>query len=187
MTAPCEEALRISRGAPDWLEATAPVRTIARAIKEAGIPARVSRNAGGFVCNHLYFGALQYLSDKRSAIPAVFVHLPVTPEQTPRGASAKRLTSARSRGRAARRRHGDARPIGGGRSGVTSAPLYLGVDGGATRSRARLRDADGQLLAEASGAAANIHVDFAAAIAAMRAACRRGSGKGQARRRPIAG
>ena len=85
-------ALRISRAAPEWLEATAPVRTIASAIKEAGIPARVSRNAGGFVCNHLYFGALQYLSEKRSAIPAVFVHLPVTPEQAPRGANERRLT-----------------------------------------------------------------------------------------------
>jgi glucosamine kinase len=52
---------------------------------------------------------------------------------------------------------------------VTSAPLFLGVDGGATRCRARLRDADGRALAEASGAAANIHVDFSAAVAAMRA------------------
>jgi pyroglutamyl-peptidase len=85
-------ALRISRAAPEWLETMASVRTIARAITGAGIPARVSRDAGGFVCNHLYFGALQYLSDKRSAIPAVFVHLPVTPEQAPRGANEKRLT-----------------------------------------------------------------------------------------------
>jgi pyroglutamyl-peptidase len=89
-------ALRISRGAPEWLEAAAPVRTIARAIKEAGIPARVSRSAGAFVCNHLYFGALQYLSDKRSAIPAVFLHLPVTPEQPPPGVSARRLTPAKA-------------------------------------------------------------------------------------------
>lgn len=51
---------------------------------------------------------------------------------------------------------------------MTSARLYLGVDGGATRCRARLRDADGEALAEASGATANIHVDFAAAVAAMR-------------------
>jgi pyroglutamyl-peptidase len=89
-------ALRISRGAPERLEAAAPVRAIARAIKEAGIPARVSRNAGGFVCNHLYFGALQYLRDKRSTTRAVFVHLPVTPEQTLQGASAKRLTAAKA-------------------------------------------------------------------------------------------
>ena len=53
---------------------------------------------------------------------------------------------------------------------MSRAPLTLGVDGGATRCRARLRDGDGELLAEASGAAANIHVDFAAAVAAMRAA-----------------
>ena len=52
---------------------------------------------------------------------------------------------------------------------MTIAPLFLGVDGGATRSRARLRDAEGRALAEANGAAANIHVDFAAAVAAMRA------------------
>jgi pyroglutamyl-peptidase len=85
-------ALRISRAAPEWLETMASVRTIARAITAAGIPARVSRDAGGFVCNHLYFGALQYLGEKRSPIPAVFVHLPVTPEQAPRGANEKRLT-----------------------------------------------------------------------------------------------
>ena len=53
---------------------------------------------------------------------------------------------------------------------MTASPLTIGVDGGATRCRARLRDAEGRLLAEASGAAANIHVDFAAAIAALRAA-----------------
>jgi glucosamine kinase len=51
---------------------------------------------------------------------------------------------------------------------LTGAPLTIGVDGGATRSRARLRDAQGQALSEASGAAANIHVDFPAAIAVMR-------------------
>jgi glucosamine kinase len=51
---------------------------------------------------------------------------------------------------------------------VNGAPLYLGVDGGATRCRARLRDGKGELLAEASGSAANIHVDFAAAIAVLR-------------------
>ena len=89
-------ALRISRAAPEWLEAAAPVSAIARAIKKAGIPARVSRNAGGFVCNHLYFGALQYLSDTRSAARAVFLHLPATPEQTPPGASAKRMTPAKA-------------------------------------------------------------------------------------------
>ena len=91
-------APRISRAAPDWLEAVAPARIIARAINEAGISARVSKNAGAFVCNHLYFAALQYLRERKSAISAVFVHLPVTPEQTPQGASEKRLTPAEAAG-----------------------------------------------------------------------------------------
>jgi pyroglutamyl-peptidase len=48
-------AAKISGAGPERLEATAPVREIAGAIREAGFPARVSTNAGGFVCNHLYF------------------------------------------------------------------------------------------------------------------------------------
>ncbi len=72
---------------------------------------------------------------------------------------------------------------------MTSAPLFLGVDGGATRCRARLRDGDGRALAEANGAAANIHVDFAAAVAAMRAVVDEALGKAglaESDRAPIA-
>jgi pyroglutamyl-peptidase len=88
------KAVAIAEGAPERLEAAAPVKAIAGAIREAGIPARVSRSAGGFVCNHLYFGALQYLRDTGRATPAVFVHLPATPGQTPPASSAMRLGSA---------------------------------------------------------------------------------------------
>jgi pyroglutamyl-peptidase len=88
------KAVPIAEGGPERLQATTPVKAIADAIKQAGIRARVSRNAGGFVCNHLYFGALQYLRDKRLATPAVFLHLPATPEQAPRTASARPLASA---------------------------------------------------------------------------------------------
>jgi glucosamine kinase len=52
---------------------------------------------------------------------------------------------------------------------MTGAPLTLGVDGGATRCRARLRGPDGKAIAETTGAAANIHVDFTAAISVLRA------------------
>ncbi|HYA75019.1 MAG TPA: BadF/BadG/BcrA/BcrD ATPase family protein, partial [Roseiarcus sp.] len=47
--------------------------------------------------------------------------------------------------------------------------FFLGVDGGATRCRARLRDTAGALLAEVEGPAANIYVDFDGAIGAARA------------------
>jgi glucosamine kinase len=55
---------------------------------------------------------------------------------------------------------------------MSGALLTLGVDGGATRCRARLRDSNGSALVEAAGAAANIHVDFVAAIAVLRALVR---------------
>ncbi len=64
-----------------------------RAIREAKVPARVSTNAGGFVCNHLYFGALRHLADCGSPARAVFVHLPATPQQAPPTANRRRLTT----------------------------------------------------------------------------------------------
>ncbi len=87
-------AAKIAEGAPERLEATAPASEIAEAIRKAGFPARVSTNAGGFVCNHLYFGALQHLSGLGRATRAVFLHLPATPEQTPPRASATRHSAA---------------------------------------------------------------------------------------------
>ncbi len=51
---------------------------------------------------------------------------------------------------------------------MTNAGFFLGVDGGATRCRARLRDAAGAALAEAEGPAANIYVDFDCALDVVR-------------------
>ena len=50
---------------------------------------------------------------------------------------------------------------------------FLGVDGGATRCRARLRAASGAMLAQTSGPAANIYVDYSGALAAVRSAITR--------------
>lgn len=47
-------------------------------------------------------------------------------------------------------------------------PLYfIGLDGGATRCRARLLDSDGRRLGEQTGPAANIYIDFDRSIAAI--------------------
>ena len=70
---------------PETIGTTAPAQAIARAIREAGIPARVSRDAGDYVCNHLYYNALRRFVGAAPPIPAVFIHLPATPEQSPRG------------------------------------------------------------------------------------------------------
>jgi pyroglutamyl-peptidase len=80
--------------APQRLEATAPAAEIARAIREAGFNARVSTNAGGYVCNHLFYGALHHLSAEAPATLAIFLHLPATPGQNPPRASERRLSSS---------------------------------------------------------------------------------------------
>ena len=69
-------------GAP-WLETKARAGEIAGAIRDDGGPVRVSFNAGGFVCNHLYYGMLAWLGARAPLMPAVFIHLPATPAQLP--------------------------------------------------------------------------------------------------------
>jgi pyroglutamyl-peptidase len=79
---------------PARLETTASASKVARAIRDAGIPARVSTNAGDYVCNHLFYGALRYLRDRSPETPAAFIHLPAAPGQTPRRPNRRRLATA---------------------------------------------------------------------------------------------
>jgi glucosamine kinase len=51
----------------------------------------------------------------------------------------------------------------------TDLPYFLGVDGGGSRCRARIRDAAGRVLGEAMGGSSNIYQDFDGAIATIAA------------------
>lgn len=51
-----------------------------------------------------------------------------------------------------------------------SKHFFLGIDGGATRCLARIRDLDGNLLGEGEGGPANIHSDFPLAKESIRSA-----------------
>ena len=51
---------------------------------------------------------------------------------------------------------------------MATARFFLGVDGGATRCRARLRDSSGRELGNSVGPASNIYVDFDAAMRVVR-------------------
>ncbi|MCG3402139.1 pyroglutamyl-peptidase I [Staphylococcus massiliensis] len=58
-----------------------PVKTMTKAIVDAGIPARLSNTAGTFVCNHLFY-QLGYLSEKHyPGMKFGFIHVPYVPEQ----------------------------------------------------------------------------------------------------------
>ncbi len=60
--------------------ATLPVKEIARRISAAGIPAEVSYSAGTFVCNHVFFTALEAAASRTRA---GFVHVPWSAEHAP--------------------------------------------------------------------------------------------------------
>lgn len=67
-------------GAPAARFATLPVKEIARRIADAGIPAELSHSAGTFVCNHVFFTALEAAA---SGTRAGFVHVPWSAEHAP--------------------------------------------------------------------------------------------------------
>lgn len=67
-------------GAPAYFTQL-PIKAIARAIRNAGIPCEVSNTAGTYVCNHIFY-QVQYMRDKYFPnIKAGFIHIPFLPEQ----------------------------------------------------------------------------------------------------------
>lgn len=59
--------------------ATVPVEAMAAAIREAGLPGRVSNSAGTFVCNDTLYTLLHRFDG--SSVRVGFVHVPYLPEQ----------------------------------------------------------------------------------------------------------
>lgn len=60
----------------DVLTTTAPIQRVLRALRHAGLPVRLSANAGRYVCNYAYFTALHTLRESGRMVPCVFVHVP---------------------------------------------------------------------------------------------------------------
>ena len=59
--------------------ATLPLRAMVKAMREAGVPADISDTPGTFVCNHLMYGVLHFISTNSLPIRAGWVHLPHLP------------------------------------------------------------------------------------------------------------
>jgi pyroglutamyl-peptidase len=74
---------RVIEDAPAAYFTSLPVKAIVGALRERGIPASLSLSAGGFVCNHLFFGLMHRLA-VRPGVRGGFVHLPLLPEQAAR-------------------------------------------------------------------------------------------------------
>jgi pyroglutamyl-peptidase len=61
----------IVKGGAAMLRTSIDTRPLRAALREAGIDAKISRSAGAYVCNDLYYRLLL-----RDAVPALFVHVP---------------------------------------------------------------------------------------------------------------
>jgi pyroglutamyl-peptidase len=73
--------VEIDPDGPVAYRSTLPVAEIVAALHEEGIPARESRDAGGFLCNHVFYVLMQTLERERPQARGGFVHVPLLPEQ----------------------------------------------------------------------------------------------------------
>ena len=65
---------------PAAYKSTLPVDEIVAALRDGGIPAAPSRDAGGFLCNHVFYVLMRAL-ERRPETRGGFVHVPLLPEQ----------------------------------------------------------------------------------------------------------
>ena len=75
---PCD--IPIIEGGPTAYFSTLPVRAMAKAICDAGLPGAVSYSAGSFVCNDVLYSVLHRFAG--TSVRAGFIHVPFLPEQT---------------------------------------------------------------------------------------------------------
>jgi pyroglutamyl-peptidase len=73
--------LRIVEDGPVGYWSTLPVNRLIAALAEAGLPNAASGHAGGYVCNHLFYGVRHTLERQGWPLPMGFVHVPPLPEQ----------------------------------------------------------------------------------------------------------
>lgn len=71
----------IAANGPPAYFASLPVKAMAIAMRAAGVPTEVSNSAGTFVCNHLMYGVLHYLTESGHRARAGFIHVPFSEQQ----------------------------------------------------------------------------------------------------------
>jgi len=71
----------IGNGGPVAYWSTLSIKAMVAAMREAGVPARVSNTAGTYLCNHVMYGTLHLLTRRGLGIPSGFIHVPGLPEQ----------------------------------------------------------------------------------------------------------
>jgi pyroglutamyl-peptidase len=68
--------LTIAAGGPAALAMPAPARRLLAAVRAAGVPATLSRDAGRYLCNYLCWRATEAAGKKGGPLVAAFIHVP---------------------------------------------------------------------------------------------------------------
>lgn len=75
---PIDEAI-VAEG-PAAYFSTLPIKSMLAGLRDAGFPVEVSQTAGTYVCNHVFYGLMHTLRNRRR-VRAGFIHVPALPEQ----------------------------------------------------------------------------------------------------------
>ena len=68
----------IDPSGPDAIMTDLPVGRMVKAVREAGLPARLSLSAGAYVCNDLYYAVMR--GEERLGYCGLFIHVPAESE-----------------------------------------------------------------------------------------------------------
>ena len=70
-------------GGPDTFESTLPIQAMLAALQQLGLPVAFSDDAGGYVCNHVFYAARHVIDSQGLPTRCGFVHVPLCTEQVP--------------------------------------------------------------------------------------------------------
>lgn len=84
----------INKTAPDLLRTTINLATLNSAINKTGYPSVISNHAGTFICNELYFQALNYALNQPKIKSVIFVHVPTEKQFAHSAAKSKKKSIA---------------------------------------------------------------------------------------------
>jgi len=70
--------VRLSTDGPEFLPATLPAAHIVTRLRRRGLPAQISRDAGGYLCNALLYRSLELARASSAPTRTGFVHLPTS-------------------------------------------------------------------------------------------------------------
>jgi len=71
----------LNSGAPPALLTSVDLKAIKSFLKQKSLDVEISLSAGAYVCNSVYYRALQTISEKSLKTQACFIHVPYLPQQ----------------------------------------------------------------------------------------------------------